>query len=185
MASPMVAGAVAFAALNFPDETVQERKARILDTVVPLPSLTDRVLTGGSLNLRNIVDTDGDNLPDWWEQDAFESLIYTASQDNDNDGDNNREEFLAQTDPTDPNSRLQDADYSKISDFSMTENGELEFTFIAYPDIRYSIESIDGLSGSTWINELSNLNGDGTLQKVTIDELDVQESQFYRIRSSK
>ncbi len=185
MASPMVAGAVAFAAMNFPDETVQERKARILDTVVPLPSLTNRVLTGGTLNLRNIVDSDTDNLPDWWEMDTFSTLIYSASQDNDNDGDNNREEFLAQTDPTDPNSRLQDADYSKISDFSMTENGELEFTFIAYPDIRYSIESIDGLSGSTWINELSNLNGDGTLQKVTIDELDAQESQFYRIRSSK
>ena len=185
MASPMVAGAVAFAAMNFPDETVQERKARILDTVETLPSLTDRVLTGGSLNLRNIVDTDGDNLPDWWEQDTFGSLSYTASQDNDNDGDNNRDEYLAQTDPTDPNSKLKDADYSKISDFSMTENGELEFTFIAYPDVRYSIESIDGLSGSSRINELSNLNGDGTLQKVTIDELDAQESQFYRIRSSK
>ena len=37
MASPMVAGAVAFATMN-PDETVQERKARILDTVAPSQS---------------------------------------------------------------------------------------------------------------------------------------------------
>ena len=44
MASPMVAGAVAFAALNFPDDTVQERKNRILNAVIPLASLSDKVL---------------------------------------------------------------------------------------------------------------------------------------------
>ena len=181
MASPMVAGAVAFAALNFPDDTVQERKNRILNAVIPLASLSDKVLTGGTLNLRNIVDSDSDNLPDWWEFERFSTLVNTPSQDSDSDGYTNQEEYLAQTDPIDASSILSDSDYSKISDFSMTENGELEFTFIAYPGYRYTLETLNSL-GDTWLNALSPIDGDGNEQKITVDQLDAQESQFYRIK---
>ena len=183
MASPMVAGAVAFAALNFPDDTVQERKNRILNAVIPLASLSDKVLTGGTLNLRNIVDSDSDNLPDWWEFERFSTLVNTPSQDSDSDGYTNQEEYLAQTDPIDASSILSDSDYSKISDFSMTENGELEFNFIAYPGYRYTLETLNSL-GDTWLNALSPIDGDGNEQKITVDQLDAQESQFYRIKAS-
>ena len=51
------------------------------------------------VNLRKIVDTDEDNLPDWWEMDYFSTLNNTNSQDPDNDGYSNRDEFLTKTDP--------------------------------------------------------------------------------------
>ena len=86
MASPVVTAAVAFAAHNFPDETMAQRRARILDNVEEIPDLANKVVTGGVVNLRKIVDTDEDNLPDWWEMDHFSTLNNTNSQDSDNDG---------------------------------------------------------------------------------------------------
>ena len=183
MASPMVAGAVAFAALNFPDDTVQERKNRILNAAIPLASLSDKVLTGATLNLRNIVDSDSDNLPDWWEFERFSTLVNTPSQDSDSDGYTNQEEYLAQTDPIDASSILSESDYSKVSDFSLSGSDSLSFTFITYPGYRYTLETLNNL-GDTWQNALSPIDGDGTEQRITVDQLGAQEQQFYRIKAS-
>ena len=183
MASPMVAGAVAFAALNFPDDTVQERKNRILNAAIPLASLSDKVLTGGTLNLRNIVDSDSDNLPDWWEFERFSTLVNTPSQDSDSDGYTNQEEYLAQTDPIDASSILSDSDYSKVSDLSLSGSDSLSFTFITYPGYRYTLETLNSL-GDTWLNALSPIDGDGTEQRITVDQLGAQDRQFYRIKAS-
>jgi len=49
--SDKVAGAVAFAAMNFPDETMTQRIARIMQNVTPLPGLAGNVVSGGRLNL--------------------------------------------------------------------------------------------------------------------------------------
>lgn len=65
MATPHVTGAVAFAALNFPNETMAARKARILNTADIIPSLQGKVVTGGRLNLNRIVDADADGIADW------------------------------------------------------------------------------------------------------------------------
>lgn len=53
MATPHVTGAVAFLASVFPSETALERIARILNSVVPLGSLSGKCVTGGMLNLNN------------------------------------------------------------------------------------------------------------------------------------
>ncbi|MCD4666447.1 hypothetical protein K8R47_01405 [archaeon] len=46
-------------------------------------------------------DLDGDGLPDSWELNYFNSITtQDGSEDNDNDGYSNREEFLSDTDPT-------------------------------------------------------------------------------------
>jgi subtilisin family serine protease len=65
MATPLVVGAVAFAAQNFPDDTVSQRKQRILANVDIKASLQGKVSTGGRLNLNRIVDADQDDIPDW------------------------------------------------------------------------------------------------------------------------
>lgn len=65
MATPHVTGAVAFAALNFPNETVSQRVARILNNVDVKTSLQGKVRTGGRLNLNRIVDTNQDGIADW------------------------------------------------------------------------------------------------------------------------
>ncbi|MGH8046526.1 MAG: PA domain-containing protein, partial [Chthoniobacterales bacterium] len=65
MAAPHVAGAVSFAAMNFPADTVAQRRARILAAVDVKSSLQGKVVTNGRLNLLRIVDADGNGLADW------------------------------------------------------------------------------------------------------------------------
>ena len=55
MAAPHVAGAVALVAAADPSLTALQIRARILDTVDPVPALAGRVVTGGRLNLRRAV----------------------------------------------------------------------------------------------------------------------------------
>jgi subtilisin family serine protease len=107
MAAPHVTGAVAFAAMNFPDETVSQRIQRILANVDVVPGLQGLVITGGRLNLQRMVDTDGNGLPDWWEQQYFGKLGVDPSGDPDHDGASNLAESVAGTDPLDPNSSLR------------------------------------------------------------------------------
>ena len=47
MATPHVSGAVAFAAMNFPSETVTQRVQRVLANVDVVPGLQGLVHTGG------------------------------------------------------------------------------------------------------------------------------------------
>ena len=108
MATPHVSGAVAFAALNFPGETVGQRIQRILSATSPVPSLQGKTVTGGRLNLARMVDADGNGLPDWWEQTYFGHLTGTNPlADADHDGQSNLAEWLAGTDPTNPASVLR------------------------------------------------------------------------------
>jgi subtilisin family serine protease len=108
MATPHTVGAVAFAAMNFPTETVSQRIQRVVTNVDVVPALQGVVRSGGRLNLLRIVDTDGNGLPDWWEQLYFGQLTGTdPNADPDNDGASNLAEWLAGTDPTDPNSYLK------------------------------------------------------------------------------
>lgn len=102
MATPHVSGAVAFAALNFPEDGVTQRVQRVLAAVDPVPALSGKVATGGRLNLRRIVDSDGNGLPDWWEIMYFGATGVDPNADPDGDGASNLQEFLAGTDPTTP-----------------------------------------------------------------------------------
>ncbi|TDU68105.1 putative Ig domain-containing protein [Prosthecobacter fusiformis] len=65
MATPHVSAAVAFAALNFPNETLTQRKQRILASVDVTAGLQGRVRTNGRLNLDRIVDADQNGMADW------------------------------------------------------------------------------------------------------------------------
>ena len=108
MATPHVVGAVAFAAMNFPAETVAQRIQRLLANVTPVAGLAGQVATGGRLNLARSVDTDSNGLPDWWEQQFFGHLTGTdPNADPDHDGASNLAEFLAGTNPTNSNSALR------------------------------------------------------------------------------
>jgi subtilisin family serine protease len=108
MATPHVSGAVAFAAMNFPTETVAQRIQRVLTNADVIPDLQGVVHNGRRLNLQRIVDTDGNGLPDWWELEYFGHLTGTdPNADPDHDGMSNLEEWIAGTDPTNAASCLR------------------------------------------------------------------------------
>jgi subtilisin family serine protease len=108
MATPHVSGAVAFAAMNFSNETVTQRIQRVLANVDVIPGLKSKVRTGGRLNLQRMVDTDTNGLPDWWELQYFGHLTGTVpNADADHDGMSNLAEWLAGTNPTNANSCLR------------------------------------------------------------------------------
>jgi len=65
MAAPHVTGAVAFAAMNFPNETMAQRVQRILSSVDVTPGLQGKVITNGRLNLNRVVDNNQDGIADW------------------------------------------------------------------------------------------------------------------------
>lgn len=108
MSAPYVSGAVAFAAMNFPAETVVQRIQRVLGNVDTVAALQGKVRTGGRINLLRIVDTDRNGLPDWWEQTYFSRLLGSdANTDADFDGESTLAEWVAGTDPTNAASCLR------------------------------------------------------------------------------
>ena len=100
MATPHVSGAVAFAAMNFPSETVTQRIQRVLANVDVISGLSGKVRTGGRLNLQRIVDTDANGLPDWWELQYFGHLTGTdPNADPDHDGMSNLQGMAGRNQP--------------------------------------------------------------------------------------
>jgi serine protease len=59
MATPHVSGALALLKSQHPDWTADKLKARLLDTVTPIPALAGKTVTGGRLNLATLVDGGG------------------------------------------------------------------------------------------------------------------------------
>jgi len=99
MATPHVAGSIAFMALNYPNDGVTQRIARLLSNVDPLsPPDSGLVASGGRLNIANPMDTDTDTLPDWWELDIATNIsqVNTAT-DTDQDGFLDGDEYAAGT----------------------------------------------------------------------------------------
>jgi subtilisin family serine protease len=140
-AAPQVSGAVALMALAFPNDSVTQRIARILSAVEVIPALTNRVKTGGRLDLAAMLDTDADQLGDWWE------LIYTntlagmdGAGDPDGDGISNAGEFAAGSDPTIGN------DF-----FRMTSNTGLVLQWTSEPGKEYRVHAASSLT-DTWIS---------------------------------
>jgi len=142
MAAPHVSGALAFAALNFPNDTPTQRIQRILANVTPVPSLAGSVITGGRLNLARIVDSNVNNLPDWWEQQFFGQLIGTNfTADPDQDGANNLAEWLAGTNPTNTTSAL------RLTAIRVAGNGSVQLQWPSAPGRFYRLLSANTVTG--------------------------------------
>ena len=112
MATPCVTGAVAFAALNFPNESFSDRKNRIIQAVDKKNYLADKVYSGGSLNLRKIIDLNNDYIPDWWDTNtSFTLPVLSNIRMNNSDilsfdflGHNNKSFIFEHTDSLETNS---------------------------------------------------------------------------------
>jgi subtilisin family serine protease len=175
MATPHVSGAVAFAALNFPDDSVSERVARILDNVTLLDAFSGIVSSGGVLNLQNIVDTDADSLGDWWETENLSDLSSDGTADSDGDGFTDAEEFLSLTDP------------SSASDFLSLENTDYDsesgatLSFQSAAGRNYQVYWSDSLDEDSWEALDLEIEGDGSVVEIEDSSATDADKRFYRL----
>jgi len=138
--------------------------------------------------VRTNLDTDGDGLPDDWEQFAFGSLSSSGTNDMDGDGANNMAEYIAGTNPTDSSSRLRCLWIDR-----QTNATELCFEIAA--NRQYAVEWSDNLQAwqeitnpvlsytSAWLSKTgTNLVYPSPLFAVWRDTNTVNQQRFYRVR---
>ena len=178
MATPHVTGAVAFAALNFPAESMTQRITRILNNTTPVAALSGKTTRGGMLNLLKMVDTDGDNLPDWWETEQFGSLAQTATADPDQDGFTNAEEYLAGTSAANAASKLA---FSSLAAGTGSASSDFVLSFPTVADRTYQVEWSNNLG--TWNILGSTITGTGSPVEVRdTGARTASKKRFYRLR---
>jgi subtilisin family serine protease len=176
MAAPHVSGAVAFAAMNFPFETVTQRVQRILANVDVVPGLQGIVRTGGRLNLQRIVDTDGNGLPDWWELQYFGHLTGTdPNADPDHDGMSNLAEWLAGTDPTNAASNL------RVTVLSATNANAVVLDWTSVAGKTYWLERSTNLLTGFNFTVATNINATAPTNTQTDTTILPGNARFYRV----
>jgi hypothetical protein len=123
-----------------------------------------------------LADLDKDGMADVWEEShgLASDSVSDALLDSDGDGYTNLAEYLADTDPNDPESQLK-------FDAFMLEGGSTVLEFMARPNRLYSIEYTTSLAEGTWLN-LTNIfvNSQNQVQSITDSNLS-GESRFYRL----
>ena len=180
MATPHVTAAAAFAAWNFPSETMAQRISRILNHTTAVAALSGKTTTGGRLDLLNMIDTDGDGLPDWWEMENFNSLAQSAAGDADGDGFANLTEYLSGTNPVSASSFLSFTSLRPVSDAS---GKSFVLTFPSVADRKYQIEWSDTLAAASWTLLGSTITGTGAAIQITDpNALSISPHRFYRLR---
>jgi len=89
-------------------------------------------------------DTDGDGLPNDWEQQYFNSTtIASPTADSDGDGQSNYAEFVTGTNPLDPNDHLRPMGVGY-------DGTTVTLTFVTVPLKRYFLEYKDSLLDGAW-----------------------------------
>jgi len=122
----------------------------------------------------SIVDTDGDGLPDVWE-DAHNLNKFVNDAALDPDGDNlaNAQEFIAGTDPQDALSCL------KVEQISASP-GTTTLRFTAISNRTYSVLYRDTLPGSTWL-KLADVPERTTNRVAVLPDAATNGQRYYRL----
>jgi YD repeat-containing protein len=131
---------------------------------------------GGNLLRRTVeafVDSDQDQMEDTWETARLGSLARDGTGDLDNDGATDLWEFMAGTDPGNPNSRLHVTPASP-------NGGQVTITWQAVAGKTYALEYKDRIDDATW----TRLTGEVTAQGGTASKVDASSAgstRFYRV----
>jgi hypothetical protein len=124
------------------------------------------------------LDSDGDGIPDAWEQahGLNPNNADDAALDSDGDGFTNYEEYIAGTDPRDADSFLR---AERIAVGSTT----VGVKFRSVEGRVYGLESRDSLDAGTWSKVVDNVSGTGNAIEI-IDPAPAVTARFYRLSVS-
>jgi NHL repeat len=122
-----------------------------------------------------------DIISDEWKIKFFGSVDNpdaAPNADPDKDGVPNWKEYLAGTDPTDPNSHLHLRGLEQ-----KWNNGKKQVLlhWLSAPGKRYVIESVTDLNNPKWTAVASDVAGDGNVKEF-LDSNTIQATQYYRVR---
>lgn len=119
-------------------------------------------------------DSDGDGLPDDWEQ-ANGTLVNTpdASEDYDGDGFTNYQEYLAGTHPNDTQSRLR-------VESVVLAGGGMDFQFTAASNRSFTVQFKDSLNALSW-SLLTNIVPAPQTRVIQITVLPTNSARFFRL----
>jgi hypothetical protein len=124
----------------------------------------------------NLVDTDADGLPDWWElKYGGTPTALNADADLDGDGYTNRQEYEAHTDPTDLRSAV------RIFGFGLNSGGaRLDFTSTLGQ--KFVVERTDNLTSGIWTNVSGIVWGRTDTTSFSDPMADQPSRRFFRVR---
>ena len=131
-------------------------------------------------------DTDGDGIADAWELvrtgTAASLTKLTATGDFDGDGMSDLAEYLAETNPFDPNERLKITTFSRTLTSPVDQDITLKWT--ANPARCYRIETRDNLTSGTWLDVGFTFSGGGPIISTILPEVATTQ-RFYRVLATK
>ncbi len=132
--------------------------------------------TPGALNLAASTDTDADGIPDLWElaNGLNPNSAADATLDSDGDGQTNKAEYLAGTNPQFPGSKLA-ATVAKTA-----TPGQYAITFTAIAGKAYTVRYKDDLTSATWTN-LQQISAPGVDTVTTVNDTPGVAKRFYQV----